>query len=503
MRIAAVDAVRDPATGNIVCNVTLTNPGLYPGCIPFNPFGPTAQAPGSSKYWRDTTYFDLDNRMDDFGGSIAGELFRLPAGPVRVALSGEYRKLSLDNVSSASPTELADCTGLRFNCTQGTTAKWGNNITQSMSAKEHVGEVAVEASAPILKDLPLIQSLDLNGAYRYTKYEISGIARTWKLGLDWHLDDQVTIRATRSQDIRAPTLFDLFQPLSRTSAPFADIHTGISASASNITQGNPNLVSEVAQTTTAGLVLRPNFLPRFSLSLDYFNIEIDNAIANVSGRNQTIIATCENSNGTSPLCALFARPLPFSNRTAANFPTAIYSNGQNVALTKTHGVDIEANYAFDPAEIVSFIPGHVAVRVFGTYQPENSSVTLPSQPVVNNGGTGSSPEWRTTTQLTYILGDFSLRTSTRWRNELKRSGDPTLFYADPPVPSVAFTDATLTYKMKVRGSDSSVYLNVHNLFNQIPPVLAGGNGTPNGGNNVADGDDVVGRAYTVGVRMRF
>jgi iron complex outermembrane receptor protein len=502
-RIAAVDAVVNPANGQIVCNVTLTHPGLYPGCVPFNPFGPTAQAPGSSKYWRDTAFFDLTNRMDDFGGSVAGDVFQLPAGPLRAALSGEYRRLSLDNTSSASPTELADCTGLRFNCTQGTTTKWGNNITQDMSAKETVWEVAGEVTLPLLKDMPMVQALDMNGAYRYTDYSISGIARTWKVGLDWHVVDDVTLRATRSQDIRAPTLYDLFQPLSRTSAPFADIHTGVSQSAPNITRGNDTLVSEVAQTLTAGVVLRPRFLPRFSLSLDYFKIEIDNAISNVGGRNQTVIAQCENSGGTSPLCALYARPLPFSNRTAANFPTAIYSQPQNVSQTWTNGVDIEANYSIELSDWGGALPGRLDMRLFGTYQPKLASVTLPGQPVVNDGGTADAPEWRITANLGYTIGDFSVRTSTRWRNELKRSGDPTLFYADPPIPSVAFTDLTLTYKTQVWGGDSSVFLNVRNLFDKVPPVVAGGNGTPNGGNNIAQGDDIVGRYFAVGFRSKF
>ncbi len=502
-RAAAVDAVRDPATGNIVCRVTLTNPGLYPGCVPFNPFGPTSQTPGSANYFRDTAYFDLVNRLDNFGGSLAGDIFNLPAGAVRAAVSAEYRKTTLNNVSSASPLELADCTGLRFNCTTGTTTKWGNNITQSMSAEESVKEAAVEVSIPVLKDLPLVQSLDLNGAYRYTDYEISGIARTWKLGFDWKLNDQVAVRGTRSQDIRAPTLYDLYQPISRTSAPFADIHTGLSQSLSTISRGNVSLGPEVAQTVTAGVIFRPQFVPGFSLALDYFKIDVDEAIQNVSGRTATATAQCENSGGTSPLCALIERPLPFSNRTAANFPTAVYSQPQNIAQTWTKGLDIEANYAFNPEDLISSIPGRVSIRVFGTYQPTLASISLPGQPTINNAGTPGQSKWRVTTALGYTLGDWSVRTQTRWRDSLRPSGDPTLFYADNHIDSVAFTDLTLTYRIKKWGADSSAFINVRNVFDKIPPIVAGGNATPNGGNNVADGDDIVGRFYAVGLRTKF
>jgi outer membrane receptor protein involved in Fe transport len=483
--------------------VTLTNPGLYPGCVPFNPFGPTSQAPGSANYFRDTAYFDLTNRLDNFGANLTGELFDLPAGPVRFALSAEYRKTSLDNVSSANPLEAADCTGLRFNCTTGTTTKWGNNITQSMSAEESVKEAAVEFSVPVVKELPLIQSFDLNGAYRYTDYEISGIARTWKLGFDWKLNDMVAVRGTRSQDIRAPTLYDLYQPMSRTSAPFADIHTGVSQSLATISRGNIGLGPEVAQTVTAGIVFRPSFIPSFSLALDYFKIDVDDAIANVSGRSATSMAQCENSGGTSPLCELIPRPLPFSNRTAANFPTAVYSQPQNIAQTWTKGLDIEANSAFNPDQIIESIPGRVTIRVFGTYQPTLSSISLPGQPINNNAGTPGLPKWRITSQLGYTLGDLSVRTQTRWRDSLKRSGDPTVFYRDNHVDSYIVSDLTVSYKVKWWGADSSAYINIRNLFDVVPPVVAGGNSTPNGGNNVADGDDIVGRFFAVGIRTKF
>ena len=80
----------------VVCNVTLTNPGLYPGCVPLNPFGERTISAAAQNYILQDTYFHLKNTMDDFAGSISGTLFENWAGPVNVALSGEYRAVTLD-----------------------------------------------------------------------------------------------------------------------------------------------------------------------------------------------------------------------------------------------------------------------------------------------------------------------------------------------------------------------------------------------------------------------
>ena len=118
-RAASLDAVRDSA-GNVVCNVTLTNPGLYPGCVPLNPFGPTSDSYAAMDYFTDPSHLDVTTKMEDVSGSISGAPFSSWAGPVTLALSGEWRKLSEGVLSTVPDGELANCTGLRFNCTQGT-----------------------------------------------------------------------------------------------------------------------------------------------------------------------------------------------------------------------------------------------------------------------------------------------------------------------------------------------------------------------------------------------
>src|SRR5262249_56746409 len=134
----------------------------------------------------------------------------------------------------ASPTAVVNCTGLRLcgalgtdpvlhpvaqlpgtgpvNQAYVTQTLWDNNTVPSTHASENVWEFSGEIGIPILKDIPLVQNLDADLAGRYTDYSVSGSVQTWKIGLDWHVNESVRFRGTTSVDIRAPTLNDLFSP---------------------------------------------------------------------------------------------------------------------------------------------------------------------------------------------------------------------------------------------------------------------------------------------------
>ncbi len=229
---AATDAVVDPATGGVVCHVSLTQyANLYPGCQPLSFFGQTN--PVAAAYARQATEFTLVNDMDDISANVGGTPLSDWAGPVTFNVSGEFRKLTLANDSDAQPGALANCTGLRVNCDPTSTPQFVSNVVANMYASETISEGALEAEVPLLANLPLVQALNLNGAVRETHYSTSGNANTWKLGLTWNMSDQFEIRAARSKDIRAPTLVDLFSPVQSFFTGFNDIHTGVAGDTYN------------------------------------------------------------------------------------------------------------------------------------------------------------------------------------------------------------------------------------------------------------------------------
>ena len=228
----ALDAVA--SGGQIVCNVTLTNPGLASGCVPFNAFGPTAASAAAIDYITDTAIYHATTTLDDISAQASGSPFATAARDVTTALLGERRRIAFRSTSNATPNDLVDCTGIRFgNCTAGATLTDFTFGQSPGGASQTVWEIAGETNIPLLADSPL-GSVDLNGAVRYTHYNTSGHYGTWKVGLDWKLSDSFRFRATRSRDIRAPTLYDLFGPTSSVQVRPVDLLTNTSPAVAQV-----------------------------------------------------------------------------------------------------------------------------------------------------------------------------------------------------------------------------------------------------------------------------
>jgi iron complex outermembrane receptor protein len=502
---AALDAVVNPANGQAVCNVSLTNPGLYPGCVPLDVFGLNSESQAAVNYIVAATDFRSTLTQDDVSASVTGTPIRDWAGPINVALSAEWRRLGYELVSDAQPSDPVSCTGLRFNCS-ASTQFWAVGATADRSpVSEKVSEGALELDVPLLADTFLAKSVSFNGAARYTYYDTSGSAVTWKAGLVWKLNDQLTLRAARSRDIRAPTLNDLYLPTSLSTIQVTDLLTGQTQVVPQQAGGNPHLVPEVGYTSTAGFVYSPEWLPRFNLTLDGFWINITNAITSIQGTNPTVQKICYASGGSSPYCALQQRPNGFADISAANGVTKWYSEEINIASQRTAGADLDANYTAEPF-------GHpLSLRVLTTYQP-HIIYTTPGLTTIDLGGVAfssnalqASPVWRTTFTGTYNpLQNFAVTVMERLRSSLAFTGDSTQAVSSPRIPSVAYTDLNLSYQIKRSDSQTELFFNVQNLFNKQPPPAAflGANGAVGSFGGFAYGDDPVGAYFTVGLRYR-
>ncbi len=497
---AALDAVQGP-NGSAVCYVSTTSSAnLYPGCVPLNPFGPTATSQAAYDYISGTTRYIMTNIMDNVGATISGDAFDTWAGPVRVAFSAEARWNQYNVNSNASPTAKVDCTGLR-NCNTNL-ALWAQNTVASVAASNNVWEMALEANIPLLKDLPLVQSFDANLAGRYTDYSTSGTVQTWKVGLDYHVNDDVRFRGTTSIDIRAPTLNDLFSPVQSSVTGFTDIHTNTNASLFISSKGNPALQPEVARTYTGGVVFTPSFVPGLTLSYDYYHIDLKNAIGSISATNTQIQNLCELSGGTSQYCSLFIRPLPFNNTTPANYPTSVLSQNLNTAYTAIEGSDIEANYHFDLADVRETLPGSVDVRLLANIQPVNQS-----QQFTNAAFTYAVfSKGHVTAFLNYTLGDWNFGVQDRWISGFNRASQPAIIYAQPRVSDSNYVDVNLAKTFNLDDQTYSAYFTVQNVFNTLAPLVPATTGAPGifypvaSGQSGGSGADIMGRYFTIGLR---
>lgn len=499
---AALDAVINPANGQVVCQVSLTAfASRFPGCVPINMFGPTAVTPLAADYVSDDTTQDLISEQVAYNFGIAGELFTLPAGPVVVSVSAEYRDVSAKLLSSADPLTRADCTGLRANCAAATPAYLGYT-NGPFNADMTVKEVAGEFLAPLLADLPLIHKLELNGAARYTDYSTSGSVETWKLGLSWEVTDELRLRATRSRDIRAPNLWDLYRPGGSSLIGFFDQHTNVARTAVSRSQGNPDLVPEIGDTLTIGAVYRPAWLSGFSVSVDYYDIKLEKAITNINGNSAAIQTLCQLSNGASPYCALYIRPFPFANRTPENTATTVLSQSLNVGKLTTKGADLEVNYTFDAATLIPAASGRVDLRFLGSYQPKLLTQPIAGGAITNNAGVNGVSKVRLNLMLAYTTDTWNVGVVQRWKSKQKAFAPPIVSNI-PDADAYAYTDVSAEYKLRGIGKDMTLFANVQNLFDKNPPIFGTTAGAPGLFSSYAVGYDVVGRYYTLGLRAKF
>lgn len=493
---AALDAVT--SGGKTVCNVTVTNPGVADDCVPLNVFGPNAASAQAIDYVTDTVLFDSTTVMNDVSAQISGSPFSSWAGPVNTAISAEWRDMSFSSHSSSRPSDLANCTGLTLNCTSTATRTEYVFGESPQGVSQRVWEVAGEL------DVPLSKRLSANGAARYTSYNTSGNYTTWKVGMDWAVLDTLRFRATRSRDIRAPTLYDLFAPVSQVQVRPTDLLTGTSPTVPQIDESNPKLTAEIGNTMTLGVVWKP--LPKLSFAADAYRIKISDAITTVSGSTAAFQTACYQSGGTSPYCALQKRPNGYKDTSAANAVTSWVNRSVNISEVETFGIDLEANYS------TKLFDRPASLRVLTAWQP-HVYYRQPGLATVDQGGAAFGAGGMAATPAVRVSGYFRFRPmndltvdiSERWRSDMKLSKDPTEVWANNHMRSFATTGINLSYKVDLGFGDAQLYFNVENLFDAEPPIGAfSGNGTRAGlRDGFAQADDPRGRYFTLGVRSLF
>lgn len=519
---AALDAVDEgefntgTANGNVVCRTDLTNPGLFPGCKPWNPFGNGSPSAASYSYIQDEpSRYRVENRHTGFAASISGPLVDLPAGPANFALGGEYRRQKLVQRSNANPSTPISLyePGLIENGTtnsanlngvpEGLRAAanpfnllWNSTNVGNSFGKQNIAEGFGELAVPILRDAPFVHELELNGAFRYTDYSVSGAMRAWKVGAKWTPVEDIRFRSTWSQDIRAPTLFELFQGVGSTRGSFTDIHTGRNTNLITLNRGNPELKPEIARTITAGAIWQPSFFPGFSASIDFYRIRIKDQIT----RPDTALVNqlCEDSGGTGPTCEFIVRPLPFDDRTERNFPLSIATVPFNQAYSKMDGIDYEFNYR------TGLGPGDITLRLLGNYTHEFTQASSPGAiPTILAGAAAGVPKHQLTPSMDYSTDRLNVGLDVRYISALYYTHQPNVFVTNNRLASVAYLNANVSYDIVDGDNPITLYLNGTNLLDKF--VFA-----PQ--NNMQPTEfypsfqsqyDVVGRYFVAGARFQF
>ena len=482
---AAVDAVRDPATGNIVCRSTLS--GYDPGCAPLNLFGEGAPSQAAIDFVLGDSVKYLTIKQTVAAVNVNGDLgdrLQLGAGPIAVAAGLEYRKESADQTVDPLSPLTTDFTGVRGfpPSQQGRPGAFNFFNPLPLAGSYDIKEGYLEAGLPVLRDAPFARNLDINGAVRRAEYSQSGGVTTWKYGVNWEINDSVRLRFTKSQDIRGPNILELFNSATQNSNN--QIYQGRTTQTLTINSGNPDLKPEKAITLTYGVVLRPAWVPGLQMSLDYYDIAITDAIGSLSA--QQTIDQC--AAGNQLLCQQIT--------VTPQNTLIVLTHGLNLNIQKATGYDFEAVYSTQLAD------GRLSLRLLANHQTE-AYVQAPGSAPTLNLGEPTSPDWRASLQARYVRGPWSLFLQERYISESKFDASKAegVDTNDNTAPPIAYTDLSASYRFDWLGADQEAFVSVSNLLNQKPPVSTSNPTTFSTPSNAAY--DRIGRYFTAGLRFRF
>ncbi|MFC0684071.1 TonB-dependent receptor domain-containing protein [Novosphingobium clariflavum] len=503
-----LDSTTD-ANGNAICRSTLTDPGN--GCVPINPL--VTLTPEMIDYITYTSHWSKSTLTQQvLSGYVTGGLFDLPGGAVQVVLGGEYRKERND--IGAIPEYNPDSP--LYDPTIGTTA---STLVGKYSVKEVYGELHV----PILKGTPFFDTLSLDGALRLSDYSTAGSTTTWKVGGEWAPIRDIRFRATYGQAVRAPNIGELYTANSVSGLWITDPcnaynlqyrstrtqYTAANCAAINpadtasywlyrdiIASGNLDLKPETAKTLTIGAVLQPRFVPGLSFTVDYYNIDLRNAIDAFGA--QTLIEKCVDQ---PTLDNIFC---PLIQRDANGNLESVKTQKLNLAQYLTRGIDFGLAYSL-PLERIGLGANAGTLSLDANYtRLLNRRYTLdPADPnsITEYAGIFGSPKWKGVVRTSYNREGFNFTWTLRHFSPMKSSTSITSAqYSKVWTPDVFYNDFSasvpLTDFIELSGG-------LNNAFDRKPPRIPGAEA---GGANFelsyqSGVYDVIGRTFFLSLRF--
>ena len=473
----ATDAVL--YNGQIVCRATVPGPAFNPdaaGCVPVNLVGgvgaPTREA---AAYLLQDAYQFADYDQETFAANLRGKPFDTWAGPVAIALGVEYRHeeehVRVDPVSDAGGYLL-------------------NNAT-NLDGDFDVKEGYFEALIPLARDMAFARSLDIDAAIRYADYSAAGGHTTWKLGVNYEPVAGLRFRGTRSRDLRAPAIFELFGKGSVNQNTLT-VNGFLRNIPVNNSFGNPDLRPEKADTLTAGVVVQPDFLPGFQASLDYYKVNLKDAITSVASGNAANLCNA----GDEFFCSKFTFD-------ASGAPTALNLPVLNAGFVKTDGFNLSVSYTTELGSIPGSLKADFDLNYINHVQVNLGAGGNTVDRAGENGGNNnySLPRAQFTASATYSIGKADLTARVNFisagtiDNSYNQSPSTTININR--VPAIAYLNLYANYDFTER---FSIFASVTNALDTDPPVdpIPGLFQSTN-----AVYYDVIGRRFMLGASVEF
>ncbi|MGH8193045.1 MAG: TonB-dependent receptor domain-containing protein, partial [Woeseiaceae bacterium] len=493
-----------------------------------NPFGIDSVAPECVAFFTSGATNNTTVRQMIGEAFVTGPLFEMPAGEVQSAIGVMYKRDEVAFLPDASLT--AQSPDPLFGNIR--TDIVGFNAQDVIRGETNSKEIYVETNFPLLRELPAIQSFDVTLGYRFADHSTAGNMSSYKAEGIWGFNDMLTVRGGYQRAVRAPNISELFSPttinfpsvglgdpcsndfddptgnvLGAQDDPdaralcvaqgipdaFVDSYVFSNSQFQGLDGGNPNLTEETADTYTIGLVFQPGegFLKGFQASVDYYTIEIEDAIDSITADvfvercfDRRFNPTLQNDNF---YCGFFSR-LPGTNTIteAAEIDT-------NIAAFEIEGVDLQVDYTADAG------PGQVYAKWVSSYLMSWKDATIQGEALTENAGTASSdfnalPEWKWTMSLGYAWQGFD--GDVRWRHVGEMND---LSFPDFKLDAVEYLDLTLGYSFSNRLEGLGLRAGVTNLTDEDPVIYP----SQQQSNTDPATYDVLGRRYFVSATYAF
>ena len=529
----ALYAVEDE-DGNIVCNVNVDDDPQNddPNCVPYDIWSGAGPSQEAVDYIVSPLNRNGDTTQTVVTGKVFGDLgnygVQSPSAENGVAFAAglEYRRNALDSNPDA-------------NFQSGDGAGQGGPTT-AIAGSQEVYDVFAELKVPLVQGQSGVEDLGLDLAYRKSFYdEVDSDA--YKIGLEYAPTSDIRFRGSYQRAVRAANIFELFaeqsiglfdlsagdnglfDPCSGTT-PAATLEqcarTGVTPEQyGNIADnpagqfntfggGNPNLEPEESDTYTVGFVATPSFIEGLTVSLDYFDIEVEGFVGTVP--EEFALNTCLET-GDSFFCSLVNRG---SGGTLWASQTGfITATNVNTGSLATSGIDLLGNYTYDAGEY-----GQFAFDYVGTWLESLETEPLPNRPAeetydcvgLYGGNCGApNPEYRHKTSLTWVPtgGKFSVTGTWRYYDEVnvsQSSSQPALsgsFAAiNETLDAQNYLDLSGRYDLF---ENTVVRAGVNNILDEDPPLSSIVGTAPGNGNTYPQIYDAFGRYIFLGATVDF
>ncbi|AJA10480.1 TonB-dependent receptor [Sphingopyxis fribergensis] len=543
-------------------------------CVPVNLFGPEGSiTPEAADYLSESSTSTNRTSLAQVRAIISGDVgFASPLAvqPIGFALGGEYRRYTAQQSSDLLAKTAGELGG-------------AGGAAPDIDGAYDVYEAYAEIVAPLIEDKPFFESLTVEAGIRYSDYSIEGAGGydtwTWKAGGSWEPGAGVKFRGNYSRAVRAPNIGELFTPTSTVltnlgidpcagAAPTANANlraiciaqgapagtigsiTNPTAAQANITAGgNLNLQPEKADTWTLGVVFQPDFAPRFNMSLDYYNIKINDVLGTPLPGD--IIGACFGNitaaSASDPACTSIRRnPLTGGLDGDPSTTPGLFGLTNNLGRLYTDGFDLLMNYNADVgfANLAwSFVGNWTRHSKFNANvaSPDSLNRDCVGYYSVNCSFTGSiQPEFQFSNRFTLGFDNVDVSLLWRWQDAVSfepaqleadraaadaanRDGDGNLLAlddqgcpdfdgADPgacvvdpqfrKIKAQHYFDLTARFNV----SENLVFTaTVQNLLDNKPPIVGNsiGSTTYNSGNTFPSTYDALGRRYAVSAKLKF